>query len=233
MTQEDDDRAFVQSKISGRIRVLAADEAPSEAPAWWIEANAAAGRDAVAIALEHWRPVVGARLPQFLAQIERDGTGVFLARRARLEGKPDDLLLLYALADPDDPSAVLTRFGPLPAAAGAVPACWPNLPAELQSFFLALHNGFHVDLGGLGLHEADSFVFPSEHGEPDDYEFWSPSEDNPHVSHLVEVAGDGCGGGLCLDVSNREGQGWDWYQGMFKAVDFWPALDTILRQDLS
>ena len=230
MTGQDDYRALVQSKPDGgMVQLLAADEAPSEVPAWWIEANAATGRDAVAIALRHWRPVVGARLPQFLAWFERDGTGVFLVRvTLRLSDQSSQLMLLYTLTDPDDPSMFLARLGPLPAAEESIAECWLNLPAELQSFFLTLHDGFHIDLVGQGLHPEADFDSPlGFHDSKEDKDRLPPGS-GLDIDDLVGVAGNSEGGELCLDFRGNDDRGWDWYQGSFEAVDFWPALDRIL-----
>ncbi|SKP49486.1 hypothetical protein [Mycobacteroides abscessus] len=228
MTRRNDFAAFIQDRFGGyRIDLLTNDDASNKVPTWWLEINTATGKDAINAALNHWRPLVGNLLPHTLTYIERNGIDVFIAQAIPVGDQPEKFFLIYALEDPDDSSSFQARFGPLPAAEGALPRYWTNLPPQLQRFYLTVHDGFSDAPTGAGLHPAEGFVALSEFGDQDDYEFSTP-EHAPNIEDLIEIGGDGYGGALYVDISNNQQHAWDWYEGNLQSKELWQALDTLL-----
>ncbi|QPG69139.1 MULTISPECIES: hypothetical protein [Mycobacteriaceae] len=235
MTLRADYQLFIRERIGGhRIDLLENDDVASgSVPQWWLDANAADGRDAVERALRVWQPVIARRLPRLTEKMTQDGLDVFIARMvstgaADVSGQRP--LLLYVLRNTDNGSVFDTRFGPLPLDRDDRPVYWNGIPSELQSFYLEIHDGFYDDCGGAGLSPSSSFLLPAEFGDPSEFRFRGEGS-QPDIRNLVEICRDGAGGGLCLDVSDGLGRAWDWYQGTLTPKgDLWEALDELLGQ---
>ncbi|MCX8564130.1 hypothetical protein OS122_24885 [Mycolicibacterium mucogenicum] len=235
MTLRADYQLFIRDRIGGhRIDLLENDDvAPESVPQWWLDANAADGRDGVELALRVWQPVIARRLPRLTDKLAQDGLGVFIARMVSTRAADESgqkPVLLYVLRNSDNESAFDTRFGPAPLPHTDIPAYWSGIPAGLQSFYLEIHDGFYDDFGGAGLSPSGNFLLPAEHGDPSEFTFRG-ERSKPDIDKLVEIGRDGAGGGLCLDVSDGLGRAWDWYQGTFTPKgDLWEALDELLSQ---